>query len=186
MTEPTDMFADAGVGSHWWTRKRGTDTFLLFACCGVLATVIQCQQPSIQLPRQTRNLAGPTSGQCSSRRACAPEMRNPRWCPQSISMNSGISSVQLSATRIASRSNRSPSFSATPRGCRCLGAPRPRRPSSRTSSPTPSPHKHRGRRCPSGNSIASRRELRSIVGLLEKKKRVVYTDFTDTLGEVVE
>ncbi len=33
----------------------------------------------------------------------------------------------------------------------------------------------------------ARRELRSIVGLLEKKKRVVvYTDFTDTLGEVVE
>ncbi|MBF6270402.1 DEAD/DEAH box helicase family protein [Nocardia farcinica] len=33
----------------------------------------------------------------------------------------------------------------------------------------------------------ARRELRSIVGLLDKKKRVVvYTDFTDTLGEVVE
>lgn len=33
----------------------------------------------------------------------------------------------------------------------------------------------------------ARRELRSIVGLLEKKKRVVvYTDFTDTLGEVAE
>jgi type I restriction enzyme, R subunit len=33
----------------------------------------------------------------------------------------------------------------------------------------------------------ARRELRSIVGLLEKKRRVVvYTDFTDTLGEVVE
>lgn len=33
----------------------------------------------------------------------------------------------------------------------------------------------------------ARRELRSLVGLLEKKKRVVvYTDFTDTLGEVAE
>ncbi|WP_067830340.1 DEAD/DEAH box helicase family protein [Nocardia inohanensis] len=33
----------------------------------------------------------------------------------------------------------------------------------------------------------ARRELRSIVGLLDKKKRViVYSDFTDTLGEVVE
>ncbi|WP_040796801.1 DEAD/DEAH box helicase family protein [Nocardia higoensis] len=33
----------------------------------------------------------------------------------------------------------------------------------------------------------ARRELRSIVGLLDKKKRVVvYTDFTDTLGEIVE
>ncbi|WP_072691128.1 DEAD/DEAH box helicase family protein [Rhodococcus marinonascens] len=33
----------------------------------------------------------------------------------------------------------------------------------------------------------ARRELRSIVGLLEKKKRsIVYTDFKDTLGEVVE
>ncbi|OQQ30533.1 restriction endonuclease subunit R [Prescottella equi] len=33
----------------------------------------------------------------------------------------------------------------------------------------------------------ARRELRSIVGLLEKKKRtIVYTDFRDTLGEVVE
>ncbi|MGW5441491.1 DEAD/DEAH box helicase family protein [Nocardia asteroides] len=33
----------------------------------------------------------------------------------------------------------------------------------------------------------ARREVRSIVGLLDKKKRVVvYTDFTDTLGEVVE
>lgn len=33
----------------------------------------------------------------------------------------------------------------------------------------------------------ARRELRSIVGLLDKKKRVVvYTDFTDTLGEVAE
>ncbi|MGN7158086.1 DEAD/DEAH box helicase family protein [Dietzia cercidiphylli] len=33
----------------------------------------------------------------------------------------------------------------------------------------------------------TRRELRSIVGLLEKKRRVVvYTDFADTLGEVVE
>ncbi|MGW6694238.1 DEAD/DEAH box helicase family protein [Rhodococcus sp. NPDC054953] len=33
----------------------------------------------------------------------------------------------------------------------------------------------------------ARRELRSIVGLLEKKRRVVvYTDFTDTIGEVVE
>ncbi|MEV0773385.1 DEAD/DEAH box helicase family protein [Nocardia salmonicida] len=33
----------------------------------------------------------------------------------------------------------------------------------------------------------ARREVRSIVGLLEKKKRVVvYTDFTDTRGEVVE
>lgn len=33
----------------------------------------------------------------------------------------------------------------------------------------------------------ARRELRSIVGLLDKKKRaVVYTDFTDTLGELTE
>ncbi|TLF72423.1 DEAD/DEAH box helicase family protein [Nocardia cyriacigeorgica] len=33
----------------------------------------------------------------------------------------------------------------------------------------------------------ARRELRSIVGLLDKKKRViVYTDFTDTLGDIVE
>ncbi|MFE9790000.1 DEAD/DEAH box helicase family protein [Nocardia salmonicida] len=33
----------------------------------------------------------------------------------------------------------------------------------------------------------ARREVRSIVGLLEKTKRpIVYTDFTDTLGEVVE
>lgn len=33
----------------------------------------------------------------------------------------------------------------------------------------------------------ARRELRSIVGLLEKKRRaVVYTDFVDTLGDVVE
>lgn len=33
----------------------------------------------------------------------------------------------------------------------------------------------------------ARRELRSIVGLLDKKKRVVvYTDFTDTLGEITE
>lgn len=33
----------------------------------------------------------------------------------------------------------------------------------------------------------ARLELRSIVGLLDKKKRViVYTDFTDTLGEIVE
>ncbi len=33
----------------------------------------------------------------------------------------------------------------------------------------------------------ARREVRSIVGLLDKKKRVVvYADFTDTLGEVVE
>ncbi|AOW94042.1 restriction endonuclease subunit R [Rhodococcus sp. WMMA185] len=33
----------------------------------------------------------------------------------------------------------------------------------------------------------ARRELRSIVGLLEKKKRtIVYTDFQDTLGDVVE
>jgi len=33
----------------------------------------------------------------------------------------------------------------------------------------------------------ARRELRSVVGLLEKKKRaIVYTDFTDTRGEVVE
>ncbi|QKT09474.1 DEAD/DEAH box helicase family protein [Rhodococcus sp. W8901] len=33
----------------------------------------------------------------------------------------------------------------------------------------------------------ARRELRSIVGLLEKKKRtIVYTDFKDTLGDVVE
>ncbi|WP_331452903.1 type I restriction-modification enzyme R subunit C-terminal domain-containing protein [Nocardia farcinica] len=33
----------------------------------------------------------------------------------------------------------------------------------------------------------ARRELRSIVGLLDKKKRVVvHTDFTDTLGDIVE
>ena len=32
----------------------------------------------------------------------------------------------------------------------------------------------------------ARRELRSIVGLLEKKRAIVYTDFTDTSGEVVE
>ncbi|WP_280183527.1 DEAD/DEAH box helicase family protein [Nocardia cyriacigeorgica] len=33
----------------------------------------------------------------------------------------------------------------------------------------------------------ARRELRSIVGLLDKKKRVVvYTDFSDTLGDIVE
>ncbi|WP_280202798.1 MULTISPECIES: DEAD/DEAH box helicase family protein [Nocardia] len=33
----------------------------------------------------------------------------------------------------------------------------------------------------------ARRELRSIVGLLDKKKRVVvYTDFTDSLGDIVE